>query len=170
MFRVQAYPQEIQKNMNDSAALHHRSVYAEDLRVGQIMELSSYTVSEQEIVDFATQWDPQWFHTDKEAAESGVFGGLIGSGVHTLAICQKLVVASIYDRWNVIAGKSMRDVQFLRPLRPGDTLSGTLTVDDVVLDKRSRGLVTTTAELVDAQGNRMFQVVTDAYLHCRPTS
>lgn len=155
--------------MNDSAAPHHRTVYAEDLRIGQTMTLGSYTVSEDEILEFATQWDPQWFHTDKEAAESGVFGGLIGSGVHTLAICQKLVVASLYDTWNVIAGKSMRDIRFLRPLRPGDTLTGELTVDNVVLDNRSRGLVTTTAQLVDSHGNRMFEVVTDAYLHCRQT-
>ncbi|NMM84077.1 hypothetical protein B2J88_06850 [Rhodococcus sp. SRB_17] len=155
--------------MNDSAAPHHRTVYAEDLRIGQTLTLGSYTVSEDEILDFATQWDPQWFHTDKKAAESGVFGGLIGSGVHTLAICQKLVVASIFDRWHVIAGKSMRDVRFLRPLRPGDTLTGELTVDNVVLDNRSRGLVTTTAQLVDSHGNRMFEVVTEAYLHCRQT-
>lgn len=155
--------------MNDPATLHHRSVYAEDLRVGQVMNLDTYTVSEEEILDFATQWDPQWFHTDKEAAESGVFGGLIGSGVHTLAICQKLVVASTFDRWNVIAGKSMRDIQFLRPLRPGDTVTGTLSIDNVVLDHRSRGLVTTTARLEDSNGKHMFQVVTEAYLHCRPT-
>ncbi|ERB53974.1 hypothetical protein N806_22865 [Rhodococcus sp. P27] len=119
-------------------------------------------MTEEEIVEFATQWDPQWFHIDKEAAGSGVFGGLIASGLHTLSICQKLVVASLYDQWNVIAGKSMRDVSFLRPLRPGDTLSGKVTVDNVVFDNRARGLVTITAKLVDADGNRVLDVVTDA--------
>ncbi|QTS02126.1 MaoC family dehydratase N-terminal domain-containing protein [Rhodococcus qingshengii] len=155
--------------MNDSAALHKRAVFAEDLEIGQVIPLGSYSVTEEEIVEFATQWDPQWFHVDKEAAESGVFGGLIASGLHTLSICQKLVVASLYDQWNVIAGKAMRDVSFLRPLRPGDTLSGKVTVDNVVFDNRARGLVTITAKLVDAHGNRVLDVVTDAYLHCRST-
>ena len=63
----------------------------------------------------------------------------------------------------------MRDVSFLRPLRPGDTLSGKVTVDNVVFDNRARGLVTITAKLVDAHGNRVLDVVTDAYLHCRST-
>ncbi len=148
--------------MNDSAALHKRAVFAEDLEIGQVIPLGSYSVTEEEIVEFATQWDPQWFHVDKEAAESGVFGGLIASGLHTLSICQKLVVASLYDQWNVIAGKTMRDVSFLRPLRPGDTLSGKVTVDNVVFDNRARGLVTITAKLVDADGNRVLDVVTDA--------
>ena len=84
--------------MNDSAALHQRTVFAEDLEIGQVIPLGSYSVTEEEIVEFATQWDPQWFHMDKETAGSGVFGGLIASGLHTLSICQKLVVASLYDQ------------------------------------------------------------------------
>ena len=43
-------------------------------------------MTEAEILDFARRWDPQWFHTDPQAAKSSIYGGLIASGIHTLAI------------------------------------------------------------------------------------
>ncbi len=67
---------------------HTRLVYAEDLGIGQRFDLGSHTVTEAELVDFATHWDPQWFHIDRAAAQDGQFGGLIASGIHTLAILQ----------------------------------------------------------------------------------
>ena len=54
--------------------------YFEDFEPGQLLELGSHTVSEDEIVEFARRWDPQPFHVDPEAAKESVFGGLIASG------------------------------------------------------------------------------------------
>ncbi|WP_267616282.1 MaoC/PaaZ C-terminal domain-containing protein [Gordonia bronchialis] len=144
-------------------------VYADDLEVGRVYQLDSYTLTEDEIVEFAKTWDPQIFHVDKAAAEAGAYGGLIASGLHTLSIYQRLAVAGSFGEWNVIAGKRFSDVQFLRPVRPGDTLTGTLVIDAVDIDPRGRALVTTTAELVNDRGAAVLSVTVDAYVRTRPT-
>ena len=144
-------------------------VYADDLDVGRVYQLDSYTLTEDEIVEFAKTWDPQIFHVDKAAAEAGAYGGLIASGLHTLSIYQRLAVAGSFGEWNVIAGKRFSDVQFLRPVRPGDTLTGTLVIDAVDIDPRGRALVTTTAELVNDRGAAVLSVTVDAYVRTRPT-
>ena len=143
-------------------------VYADDLEVGRVYQLDSYTLTEDEIVEFAKTWDPQIFHVDKAAAEAGAYGGLIASGLHTLSIYQRLAVAGSFGEWNVIAGKRFSDVQFLRPVRPGDTLTGTLVIDAVDIDPRGRALVTTTAELVNDRGAAVLSVTVDAYVRTRP--
>ena len=84
--------------------------YAGDLAVGQRFELGSYTISEEEIVGFAKQYDPVPIHTDIEAAATGPFGGLIASGFNTLAIYQRLIVEAV---WTQVAGI----VRFASPVR-----------------------------------------------------
>lgn len=141
--------------------------YAEDLTVGEVIELGSHTVSEAELLDFAAAWDPQDFHVDEAVAADGYFGGLIASGVHTMAVYQRLSVLGAYRHWSVIGGRGLRDVRFLLPVRPGDTLTGTMTIDAVELDDRGRGLVTTTGDLLDADGRAVFSLLTEAYLRRR---
>src|SRR5690606_26878517 len=55
----------------------------EDYRVGDVREYGTITVTEQQILDFARQFDPQLIHTDPEWAATGPFGGLIASGIQT---------------------------------------------------------------------------------------
>ena len=129
--------------------------------------LSEFTLSKDELVAFAERWDPQGFHIDEEIADAGVYGGLIASGVQTFAILQRLSVLDVYDHWAVIAGKSMQDVAFLRPVRPGDTLTGSLTVTDVVFDDRDRALVHVDAELT-VGGKPVLRVQIASYVHATP--
>ena len=70
-------------------------LYFEDFEPDQIYELGSRTVSEEDIVSFAQQWDPQPFHVDATAAAESVFGGLIASGWHTGAMWMRLYVDSV---------------------------------------------------------------------------
>ncbi|WP_024793991.1 MaoC/PaaZ C-terminal domain-containing protein [Tomitella biformata] len=146
------------------------TIYAEDLRKGAAHQLGSHTVTEAELVEFAAQWDPQGFHIDRSVADAGQFGGLIASGIHTLAIYQRLSVVGIFDDWAVIAGRELRSVRFLRPVRPGDALTGTVVIEDIVFDDRARALVTTSAELVDGAGDRVLSLLMDAYVHARPST
>jgi acyl dehydratase len=88
--------------------------YAEDLAVGQRFELGSYTISEEGIVGFAKQYDPVPIHTDKDAAATGPFGGLIASGFNTLAIYQRLIVEAV---WTQVAGIVGRSFRFAYPVR-----------------------------------------------------
>lgn len=145
-------------------------VHGEDLEIGRVYRLGSHTFTESDIVDFATAWDPLGIHVDSIAADDGAYGGLIASGLHTLAVYQRLAVTSVLTGWNVIAGRCMRDVRFLRPVRPGNTLSGTLVIDDIVFDDRDRTLVTTAAELVNERGERVMTAEVEALVRARPQS
>lgn len=145
-----------------------RPAYADDLRIGRVYPLGSYVVSEDELVDFARQWDPQSFHVDAAAAASGAFGGLIASGIHTLAIFQRLAVQGAFADWQVIAGRRLVDVEFRRPVRPGDTLTGSMTIDDIVVDDRGRALVTAAAALVDQDERTVLTTVIEVLVRARP--
>ncbi|MBW8901395.1 MAG: dehydratase, partial [Massilia sp.] len=60
--------------------------YFEDFFVGQLIPLGSRTVSEEEIIAFARQFDPQPFHVDAAAAGASHFGGVVASGWHTCSL------------------------------------------------------------------------------------
>ncbi|MEO9326693.1 MaoC/PaaZ C-terminal domain-containing protein [Gordonia aurantiaca] len=141
---------------------------AEDLHPGQVLALGSHKVTEDEIVEFAAAWDPQDFHVDRELAEKRAYGGLIASGIHTMAIYQRLAVNGVLRRLPVIAGKRLADTVFLRPVRPGDTLTGKMIVDAVDFDDRGRALITSTGELDNAEGKAVFRTVVEAYVQASP--
>lgn len=111
---------------------HHAGVtiHADDLRAGQVFRFSRHTVSEAEIIEFARRWDPVPIHTDPVAAAQGPWGGVIASGLHTMAIYQRLAVAALWSEFTGGVGRSF-DVRFRRPVRPGTTLTGSATVASV---------------------------------------
>lgn len=89
---------------------------------GQVMEAGPHPVTEAEILDFARQWDPQWFHTDPQAAAGGPFGGLIASGMHTLAIAMRLLVPVTLAGSESLASPGLAYVKWPHPVRAGDHL------------------------------------------------
>ena len=100
------------------------SLYGRDLHAGTSYPLGDHTVTHEEIVAFARQWDPQSFHVDDEAAATGAYGGIIASGIHTMAVFQRLAVLGVYGRWQVIARRRLKTVELRRPVRPRDRLTG----------------------------------------------
>lgn len=145
------------------------AVYAEDIQPGDTWHLGSYTLSEDEIVAFASKWDPQFLHVDvARAATQSQFGGLIASGLHTLGVYQRLSVLSRLAQWRVIAGAGLEEVRFLRPVRPGDTLTGQTRIEAVEMDEvRGRGLVTCAGELTNQHGKQVFSIRMAAYVEAR---
>jgi len=99
--------------------------------VGQVIEAGPYTITEAEILKFASAYDPQWFHTDPEAAREGPFGGLIASGWHTCGIAMRLVAEHVLRDSESFASPGVSDVRWPHPVRPGDVLSLRLTVNEV---------------------------------------
>src|SRR5918995_1560613 len=69
--------------------------YLDDLSVGQRFTTGEYVLDADGAVAFASQWDPQPFHTDKEAAAGSFFGELVASGWHTAAITMRLLVEGL---------------------------------------------------------------------------
>lgn len=127
------------------------TVFADDLAVGDRVELGEHLVERAELLEFAGRWDDQWFHTDEAAAQHGHFGDVIASGIHTLAILQRLTVQDIYGEWAVVAGRELESVRFLEAVRPGDTLTGSIEIVDIKLGE-SRGRVTMRGQLVNQHG------------------
>ncbi|WP_324664380.1 MaoC family dehydratase [Haloarcula sediminis] len=118
--------------------------FYEDVSVGDTQHSDGYRISKAEIVEFGEKYDPQPFHTDENAAQDTVFGGLVASGWQTAAICMRLHVQNSEDTATQ-AGLGIDDLRWHRPLRPGDELR----LRTEILDKRasesdpSRGIVTT---------------------------
>ena len=98
--------------------------YWDDYEVGQKYPLGSTTFTEQEIVDFARQFDPQPFHVDAAAAKQSMYGGLIASGWHVAAKMMRLFVDNYVDRRTALGSPGLDELRWLKPVRPGDTLSG----------------------------------------------
>jgi len=104
----------------------------EDLEVGESNEFGSRTVTKDEIVEFGRKYDPQPFHTDEEAAKESIFGGLVAPGWMTVCVYNRMLVDNFLTTTANLGGRSASDVQWHRPLRPGTTVSGRVTV----LEKR----------------------------------
>lgn len=109
--------------------------YFEDLTPGDSWETAGHTFTEAAIIDFAFRFDPQPFHIDAEAAKSSMWGGIIASGFHTLAMSFRLVHQTGVLAANNVGGKGMDRLRWHRPVRPGDTLRVRV---EVVSAERSR--------------------------------
>ena len=105
--------------------------YFDDFTVGASIESGTYEVTEEEIVEFAGKYDPQFFHLDAEEAKKTHFGGLIASGWHTCAIVMRLLVTDISDGKSGIGSPGIDQIRWLRPVRPGDQIRVNVTVTDL---------------------------------------
>jgi acyl dehydratase len=99
-----------------------------DFHPGQVIEAGPYAVSEAETVQFARAYDPQWFHTDAQAAARGRFGGLIASGWHTCGIAMRLATEAALHDSESFASPGVAHVKWPNPVRPGDALRLRATV------------------------------------------
>ena len=96
------------------------ALYLEDLSPGTIVEAGPITVTTDEAIAFARQFDPQPFHTDPETAKSSMFGGLALSGWHTAALTMKMLTESALAKIaNGLVGIEVRHLKWPRPARPG---------------------------------------------------
>ncbi|QQK75000.1 hypothetical protein HUG15_04880 [Salicibibacter cibarius] len=103
----------------------------EQMEINNIYKTATYTVTKEEIYNFALKFDPQYMHTDDEKANKSIFGGVIASGLHTLSISWKLWVDMNLIGEDIIGGVRM-DHEFLKPVYPGDIL----TVEARIIDKQ----------------------------------
>jgi acyl dehydratase len=107
-------------------------VFFEDVEVGAVETHGDYEVTREEVLSFATQYDPQWFHTDPErAAEESPYGGVIASGWHTAAMTMRLLVECHLGDAATVGAKGVDDLRWRVPVRPGDTLR----IENEVLEK-----------------------------------
>ncbi|MBV8904729.1 MAG: MaoC family dehydratase [Acidobacteriia bacterium] len=123
------YPfEEIQIVTFDRFEAPPNSRYFEDYVPGRIYEFGTIPVSEAEIVDFAQQFDPQYFHTDPEKAKASRFGGLVASGWHTTALVMRLFVDQFLSHVASLASPGVDEIRWPNPVRPGDNLRLRVTI------------------------------------------
>lgn len=102
--------------------------YFEDFQVGDVFELGTTSVTEEEMIAFARQFDPQPFHVDPAQARASVFGGIIASGWHTASLFMRLLVDNFLRETVSLGSPGLDEVRWLQPLRPGDTLRARFTI------------------------------------------
>jgi acyl dehydratase len=129
-------------------------LYFEDFPPGDVRESPARTVTREEILAFARQFDPQPFHTDDERARASIYGGLIASGWHTVAIYMRLMWETFLKDTASLGSPGVDEVRWLKPVRPGDTLRARFTVIEAVpsRSKPDRGMVRSLSEVFNQRG------------------
>jgi acyl dehydratase len=94
----------------------------DDLKLGMRFKSAVVTVSKEDILRFAREFDPQPFHLDEEAAKDTILNGLAASGWHTAALAMKLAITARPFGSHPLFGAGVDELRWLKPVRPGDSL------------------------------------------------
>jgi acyl dehydratase len=146
--------------------------YFDDFKVGEVHETATYTVSREEILTFARQYDPQPFHLDEEAGRNSIFGGLIASGWHTASVCHRLIVEDTLGKAASLGSPGVDELRWLKPVRPGDQLSVRVEVLSLTpsRSKPDRGAIQFRFEVHNQKGEKvMTELATALFSRRLPT-
>ncbi len=128
--------------------------YWEDIKAGEVVQLGSRTLDKERMMAFAREFDPQPFHTDEKAAEASIWGGLIASGWLTGSVLMRIFYDGYLKDTAGLGSPGIDELRWLKPVRPGDTLSVRLTVMETAASrsKPDRGIVRSLMEVVNQHG------------------
>lgn len=136
--------------------------YFEDLAVGARFESDWLSVSEQQVVEFAREFDPQSFHLDRASAERSVFRGLVASGWHTAAMTMRLLVQTVNFAEGAI-GLGVDELRWPNAVRPGDQLRMVTEIVEARLSRSNpkHGII----RLRNITTNQRGEIVQSMYAH-----
>lgn len=131
----------------------------EDFTVGTEIPLGPYEVTRDEIVEFATEFDPQPFHLDEAAARDTMLGGLSASGWHTCSMMMRMMCEAYILDSTSQGSPGVDFVRWRRPVRPGDVLSGTTRVLSARLSQKrpTLGLAKLRTEIVNQDADTVLE-------------
>ncbi len=134
--------------------------YWEDFAAGQGRDMGTITPTREEIIAFASQFDPQPFHLDDEAAKASVFGGLCASGWHTCALAMRLMVTNFLHETASLGSPGLESLKWLKPVFPGDTLrlQHTILATKPMGKRPDVGLVHTLWEMFNQNGDKVLHM------------
>lgn len=147
-------------------------LYFEDFKPGLFGEFGPRVVTREELISFSAEFDPQPMHLDEDAARDTLLGGLSASGWHTCAIMMRMLCDHILLDSASMGANAVDEVNWLRPVRPGDTLTMRVTVLDTRVS-RSRpgmGFVTCLFEMLDGAGTCVMQLKSPLIMGTRATA
>jgi acyl dehydratase len=124
-------------------------IYWEDFFAGKVIDLGTRAVTREEIIEFASRYDPQPFHTDEAAAKESIYGGLIASGWHTCAMLMRMLCDGMIRHAASMGSPGVDAVRWLQPVRPGDILRAQMIIVETraSTSKPDRGIIKTKSEV-----------------------
>lgn len=128
--------------------------WLDDFHAGDVFEFGDEAVTAEEIVAFASRFDPQPFHLDAAEGAKTHFGGLVASGWHTASLMMRMLVRHFIPRASSLGSPGIDELRWLRPVRPGDRLRARLTVIEVKpsRSKPDRGVLHQRTEVLNQHG------------------
>lgn len=144
--------------------------YWEDIKAGDVVELGSQTMDKERMVAFAREFDPQPFHTDEKAAEASIYGGLIASGWLTGSTLMRLFYDGFLKDTASMGSPGVDELRWLKPVRPGDTLTARLTVLEATASrsKPDRGIMRSLMEVLNQHGEVVMTTTGVNFFRRRP--
>ncbi|WP_312807860.1 MaoC family dehydratase [Agrobacterium cavarae] len=138
----------------------------DDFAPGRSFPLGPKTVTAEEIIEFAMEFDPQPMHLSEEAGKASILGGLAASGWHTCGMLMRMTVDSYIGQSSAHAGLGVDFVEWKKPVLAGDTLTGSSTVVErrVSKSRPDRGVVKLRHELQNQNGDTVCIVELNAML------
>lgn len=132
-------------------------LFLEDIEVGRVRTAGPISVTAEEIISFATRYDPLPMHISDAGGEATVHDSLIASGVLTIALKQRLIM-SVERNTAIIGAAKIEDQNFLKPVRAGDELFMHQKCTDKRVSKTrsDRGLVSWEFEITNQRGEAVF--------------
>ena len=130
------------------------TIFWEDFEPGAVREFGSHTLTAEEIVRFAREFDPQPFHLDEAAGRASVFGGLAASGWHTCSLVMRMMCDAYLLDSSSLGSPGLENIKWLKPVLAGDTLRVRLTVTDTraMASRPLIGLVRCAWEVMNQRG------------------
>ena len=141
----------------------------EDYIPGRVQTFGSVLVKEEEIIEFAEEFDPQPFHLDKNRAKQSAFGGLVASGWHTASLTMRLIVDNYLSAVSSEGSPGVDELRWLAPVRPGDRLSIRVTISDVRRSRTNpkRGIVRSQIETINQDKLIVMRFFSSIFIKCR---
>jgi acyl dehydratase len=138
----------------------------EDFTSGSVIECGPRRVTHDELIAFATEFDPQPIHLDDEAARESMLGGLSASGWHTCSLTMRMIADGVLHDSSAMGAPGVDEVRWITPLRPDDSITLRATVLDtrVSRSRPERGFVKFRFELINQSGTIIMTMMSSIML------
>lgn len=145
--------------------------YFEDYTVGSKTRLkTSYQFTEEEIIEFATRWDPQPFHVNIEEAKESIFDGIVACSSHIIAASIRVASLDEETKTAAVSALGFKEIKLFAPVRPGDTLYSEEEVLEVRLSnsRPGCGIVVARNSMHNQHDELVLNLQAAALVECRP--
>jgi len=145
-------------------------LYWEDFKFGEVLQYGAYHVTREEILEFASEFDPQANHTDEEAAKKSLLGGLSASGWHTLSMAMHMIHSGLTLNSAFVGDAGIEELRWQRPVYVDDVLSVRRSCKDSQpsSSRPKTGLIHFVWDVLNQRGEIVMTMTSWSAYRCRP--